>query len=221
MLCETKSAKVGSHLFTRILTTDGKDSRFDPVRGNPPFLFSLFMAQAAWVTLCTLPVSALNALPPATFKALSPLSASLSAAGLGIFAFGLVFEVIADRQKTQWLQEKKEKKHEEDFLTRGLWGKSRHPNYFGEITLWAGLATTGAAILASAPGLAALGWSSTWINQLLMASLCAASPAASALILIKGTGVPPSETKYDKLYGHRKDYRQWRDNTPMIIPKLT
>jgi steroid 5-alpha reductase family enzyme len=211
---------VGSHLFTRILTTDGKDSRFDKVRDSAPFLFSLFMAQAAWVSFCTLPVSALNAIPPSAFAAMSPLASSLSVAGLGIFAFGLIFEVVADRQKTQWSQEKKEKKHDEDFLTRGLWGKSRHPNYFGEITLWAGLATTSAAVLASTAGLGAVGLSGSLLSRAVVAGLCAASPGASALILIKGTGVPPSETKYDKLYGDRKDYRKWRDNTPMIIPKL-
>jgi steroid 5-alpha reductase family enzyme len=211
---------VGSHLFTRILTTDGKDSRFDKVRESAPFLFSLFMAQAAWVSFCTLPVSALNVLPSGAFAAMSPVATTLSAAGLGIFAFGLLFEVIADRQKTQWSQEKKEKKHDEDFLTRGLWGKSRHPNYFGEITLWAGLATTSAAVLSSTAGLGAIGWSSTLLSRAVIIAICAASPAASALILIKGTGVPPSETKYDKLYGDRKEYKDWKDNTPMIIPKL-
>jgi len=211
---------VGSHLFSRILTTDGKDSRFDKVRGSPPFLFSLFMAQAAWVSLCTLPVSALNALPSSGFVAISPLISSLSAAGLGIFVFGLVFEVIADGQKTQWSQEKKEKKHDEDFLTRGLWSKSRHPNYFGEITLWAGLATTSAAVLASTPGLTAIGWSRSLLSRAVTVAMCAASPVASALILIKGTGVPPSETKYDKLYGDRKEYKDWKENTPMIVPRF-
>lgn len=211
---------MGSHLFTRILTTDGKDSRFDKVRGNPPFLFSLFMAQAAWVSFCTIPVSALNLLPPSTFTTLSTLSSGLSIAGLGIYAFGLIFETIADRQKSQWVKEKKEKKHDEDFLTRGLWNKSRHPNYFGEITLWAGLATTGAAVLASSSGLAVLGWPITVMSRAIIISLCAASPGASALILIKGTGVPPSETKYDKLYGDRKEYKEWKENTPMIIPRF-
>jgi len=29
-----------------------------------------------------------------------------------------------------------------------------------------------------------------------------------------------SENKYDKRYGDRKDYQEWKKNTPMFIPKL-
>jgi steroid 5-alpha reductase family enzyme len=176
---------VGSHLFTRILKTDGKDSRFDKVRSNPPFLFALFMAQAAWVSLCLLPVTALNAVSLSAFPLLSPTATSLSVVGLSIYAFGLAFEVTADQQKNQWMKEKKEKKHSEEFLTRGLWGKSRHPNYFGEITLWAGIATTAAAVLTSSVGQAAIAWSSTPASRLAAIALVAVSPLASALILIK------------------------------------
>jgi steroid 5-alpha reductase family enzyme len=167
------------------MKTDGKDSRFDKVRDSPPFLFSLFMAQAAWVSLCLLPVAALNAVPLSAFSFLSPVATSISVAGLGIYAFGLAFEVMADQQKTQWMKEKKEKKHSEEFLTRGLWGKSRHPNYFGEITLWAGIATTTAGVLASSAGQTAIGWSGTPASRLAAVALVAASPLASALILIK------------------------------------
>src|ERR1700753_1826941 len=167
------------------MKTDGKDSRFAKIRDKPPFLFALFMAQAAWVSLCLLPVSALNALPLLTFTALSPVASSLSVAGLGIYAFGLAFEVVADQQKTQWMKEKQEKKHSEEFLTHGLWSKSRHPNYFGETPLWAAIAPTAAAVLASSAGQAAIGWSGTPPARLAAIALAAASPLASALILIK------------------------------------
>lgn len=29
-----------------------------------------------------------------------------------------------------------------------------------------------------------------------------------------------SESKYDKRYGDRKDYQQWKQNTPKFFPKL-
>jgi steroid 5-alpha reductase family enzyme len=143
------------------------------------------MIQAAWVSLCLLPVAALNAIPVTAFTSLPPAANALSIAGLGIYTFGLAFEVIADQQKTQWMKDKKEKKHSEEFLTRGLWGKSRHPNYFGEITLWSGMATTAAAVLASQAGQKAIGWSGTPTARLAAVALAAASPMASALILIK------------------------------------
>src|ERR1700753_1775437 len=103
------------------MKTDGKDSRFAKIRDKPPFLFALFMAQAAWVSLCLLPVAALNAVPLTAFSSMSTAASALSVAGLGIYVFGLTFEVIADQQKKQWAKEKKEKKHSEEFLTRGLW----------------------------------------------------------------------------------------------------
>ena len=46
---------------------------------------------------------------------------------LGLFASAFLFEIIADRQKSVWRNEKNEKRHEEKFITRGLWGFSRHP----------------------------------------------------------------------------------------------
>ena len=128
--------------------------------------------------------------------------------------------MIADRQKSQWVAEKKAKKHEEDFLTRGLWSKSRHPNYFGEITLWTGIAITAASILASKAGQNALGWSGSAGARLGAVALAGASPAFTAFLLTRVSGIPLSEGKYDKKYGDRKDYQEWKKNTPVLIPKL-
>ena len=38
--------------------------------------------------------------------------------------------------------------------------------------------------------------------------------------LLKVSGVPLSENKYDKKYGDRKDYKAWKENTPMFFPKF-
>ena len=79
------------------------------------------------------------------------------------------------------MKEKKEKKHSEDFLTRGLWGKSRHPNYFGESTLWTGIATTAAGVMMSRAGLNGMGMGSR-IGALAMAAV---SPAFVTFLLLK------------------------------------
>ena len=177
------------------------------------------MAQATWVSLCLLPVTAVNALPPSTFNGI-PRYASTSILGLALFVFGFAFEVIADRQKSRWMEEKRAKKHSEEFLTRGLWSKSRHPNYFGEITLWTGLAVTAGGLIASTAGQRALGWSGNPTARVAALGLAAASPAFTTFLLTKVSGVPMSENKYDKRYGDRKDYQEWKENTPMLIPKL-
>lgn len=137
------AARLGTFLFSRITADDGRDSRFDNIRGSPPKFLGAFFAQATWVSLCLLPVLAINAIPSTTLAAL-PFFTITDIIGLLLYVGGLSFEAVADRQKSQWIKEKKEKKHSEDFLTRGLWSKSRHPNYFGESTLWTGIATTAA-----------------------------------------------------------------------------
>ena len=54
--------------------------------------------------------------------------------GVAIWAGGFMTEVLADRQKSQWRKDKTAKKHDEDWISSGLWSKSRHPNYFGPIS---------------------------------------------------------------------------------------
>lgn len=223
---------VGSYLFKRISSDEGKDSRFENIRGSPPKFYVAFFAQATWVSLCLLPVIATNALPRSAFTlshiqnvtssttptiAIRPYLTDIL--GLATFIFGLAFEVIADRQKDKWVQERKAKKHSEEFLTHGLWSKSRHPNYFGEVTLWTGIALAAGGLLVRGPAQIGLG-----INGLggraLVAVMCAASPAFVSFLLLKVSGVPLSENKYDKRYGDRKEYKEWKENTPMFIPKL-
>jgi len=211
---------VGSYLFARI-SADGSDSRFDGIRQSPPKFLGAFFAQATWVSLCLMPVLAINSLPAATFAAVPAAVGITDVIGLLLYVGGLSFEVTADRQKNAWVQEKKEKKHEEDFLTRGLWSKSRHPNYFGEATLWTGIATTAAGVLITnvgQVGMGLVGWGIT--GKMLALGMCGVSPAFVSFLLLKVSGVPMSETKYDKRYGDRADYKKWKETTPMFIPKF-
>ena len=215
---------MGSFLFKRITDDQGTDSRFDKIRSSPARFYLAFFAQATWVSLCTLPVVLVNSLPRSAFASTMPPTVPaqpyfVELLGLAVFVFGFTFEVLADRQKSRWTKERREKKHSEEFLTRGLWSKSRHPNYFGEITLWSGIAITASGLLLRQPAQAALGLSGA-TGKLLVAAMCAASPAFVTLLLLKVSGIPLSENKYDSRYGDRKDYQQWKSETPMLIPKF-
>ncbi|KAK4443597.1 hypothetical protein QBC34DRAFT_416848 [Podospora aff. communis PSN243] len=205
------AARLGSYLFQRVLQ-EGKDSRFDKIKTSPPRFLVAFMVQAMWVSLCLMPVMAVNAIPAAAFGTGLKLTDVL---GLGLYVGGLGFEVVADRQKSKWMKEKREKQHDEEFLTRGLWSKSRHPNYFGESTLWTGIATASAGVLLSRPVQGALA-----LSPLTAISLCAVSPAFVTFLLFKVSGIPLSEEKYDKKFGNRKDFQEWKKNTPKFFPKL-
>ncbi|KAF2239259.1 DUF1295-domain-containing protein [Viridothelium virens] len=211
--------RLGSFLFRRI-SSDGKDSRFDSIRDSAPKFAGAFFAQATWVSLCLLPVLALNSIPATAFAALPTAITITDIVGLALYVGGISFESVADSQKSAWAQEKKEKKHSEEFLTRGLWSKSRHPNYFGESTLWTGIATTSAGVLASSVGQSAIGLGGGVLGGLSAVTMAAVSPAFVTFLLFKVSGIPLSESKYDKRFGDRKDYQEWKKNTPMFFPKL-
>ena len=211
---------VGTYLFQRI-SADGSDSRFEKIRYSPPKFLVAFFAQATWVSLCLLPVLAINSIPATAFAALPASIAVTDILGLLLFTGGLSFEVVADRQKDRWVQEKKAKKHEEDFLTRGLWSHSRHPNYFGEITFWSGIAVLAGGVLTRNAGQVGMGLAGMGASgKIMAAAMAGVSPAFVTFLLLKVSGVPLSEDKYDKRYGDRKDYQEWKKNTPMLIPKL-
>jgi steroid 5-alpha reductase family enzyme len=78
-----------------------------------------------WVSLCIMPVLAINAAPSIALSSAALGSSVLltDVLGLGLWAGGFLTEVVADRQKSQWLKEKRNKQHDEDFLTKGLFGK--------------------------------------------------------------------------------------------------
>ncbi|KAK2075324.1 hypothetical protein P8C59_009458 [Phyllachora maydis] len=207
------ATRLGLYLFQRVLQ-DGSDSRFAAIKTSPPRFLAAFTAQAVWVSACLLPVVAVNAVPPAALAARGP-ARPVEALGLALFAAGLALEVAADRQRARWVRDRRNKLHDDAFLTRGLWSRSRHPNYFGESTLWTGIATAAAGVLLARPAQLALG-----LGPFGTLCLCYASPAFVTFLLLKVSGVPLSENKYDGLYGHRQDYQEWKRNTPMYIPKL-
>ncbi|KAL8965750.1 MAG: hypothetical protein Q9183_003703 [Haloplaca sp. 2 TL-2023] len=215
------ATRLGTYLFSRITSDNGTDSRFDDIRISPPKFLAAFFAQATWVTLCLMPVLALSSLPASVFASLPAAVTLTDLFGALLYIGGLSFEVTADRQKDKWVHEKKTKKHSEDFLTRGLWSKSRHPNYFGEVTLWTGVATLAGGVMVSNAGQVGMGLAAYGLaGKAAAMAMAGVSPAFVALLLFKVSGIPLSEGKYDKRYGDRKDYQEWKKNTPMFFPKF-
>lgn len=92
---------------------------------------------------------------------------------------------------------------------------SRHPNYFGEVTLWTGIATVAARALRAQHVRAAVG-----LHPLAVLALCYVSPAFVAFLLFRVSGVSLTEKKYDAKYGKREDYQAWKKNTPVFFPKI-
>lgn len=77
--------------------------------------------------------AALHATPPRPLGWLDGLAAAVT-------ALGIAYETIADEQLRAYVASRPPKG---SFLQHGLWKHSRHPNYFGEVTFWWGLALFG------------------------------------------------------------------------------
>ncbi len=186
------AGRLGTYLFRRILK-DGKDKRFDQIKTD--FLKSLmtWTLQALWVSF-----TLAAALAAITSSHKQPIGV-FAIIGLIIWPVGFGFEAIADCQKSIW---RKNPNNKGKFINVGLWSKSRHPNYFGEITLWVGMA------IIALPNL------QSWQYLTLI------SPIFVATLIIKVSGLPMLESYADKKWGNNKDYQEYKKNTPILIPKL-
>ena len=121
-------------------------------------------------------------------------------AGAAVWAFGFAIEVIADRQKRDF---RADPANAGSFIVSGLWSRSRHPNYLGEIILWAGIA------IISIPNLA--GWQ--WLTL--------TSPVFVYLLLTRVSGIPLLERDADQRWAGDEDYERYKKNTPLLFPRLS
>lgn len=185
--------RLGSFLFMRVMK-HGKDDRFDEIKPDFPRFLNTWTVQGLWVVL----TAALAWVAITSDKKVG--LDWFTVVGLIIWAMGITVEIVADLQKSAF---KADAKNEGRYISTGLWSKSRHPNYFGEITLWVGVAIIALPVLQ--------GWQ--WAALI--------SPIFVALLLTKGSGVPLLEAKADKKWGGEADYEDYKKNTPVLIPKLT
>ena len=186
------AVRLGSFLFRRVIAT-GSDGRFDTIKQDPARLFMTWTLQGLWVflTLC----AALAAITPLAVKDVGPVTW----VGLAVWIAGLAIEATADHQKNRF---RNDPANDGGFITSGIWAWSRHPNYFGEIVLWTGVAVTAAGNLAG----------SRWITFFV-------SPLFVAVLLTKVSGIPLLEQRADKRWGLDDDYEAYKSRTPVLLPR--
>ncbi len=185
--------RLGTFLFGRIKKA-GKDDRFDEIKPSFIRFLNVWTIQGLWVTFTA--AAALVAMTTATRKELD----GFAVVGLLVWVFGFIFEVIADTQKSRFSANPDNKGK---FIQTGLWSRSRHPNYFGEIVLWIGIAIIALPVLQ--------GWQ--WVTLI--------SPIFVTLLLTRVSGVPLLEKKADKKWGGQEDYESYKKRTPVLIPRLS
>ena len=183
------AGRLGSFLFWRI-KKDGQDSRFVVMKTKFTWFLMTWTLGGLWV-LVTM-AAGLAALTSNTTVELGILGYM----GIILWVFGFVVEVVADRQKTEF---RKDPANQGRFITSGIWSWSQHPNYFGEITLWFGLALLAFPVLS--------GWQ--------LATLV--SPIFVFLVLTRISGIPLLDRAAKKKWGSDAEYLAYVQATSKLM----
>jgi len=181
--------RLGSFLFKRVKQA-GEDRRFRSMKYSFPIFLMTWTLQAAWVL-----VTASCALAAITAQSDVAIDVFFGL-GLLVWIAGFAIEIVADRQKSAF---KENPNNAHQFISEGLWAWSRHPNYFGEIVLWLGVA------IIAFPAL--VGW------QL----LTLISPLFVVILLTYISGVRMLENRANKTWGDDPDYQAYKRNTPVLM----
>jgi len=183
--------RLGSFLFRRVRQR-GKDGRFDEIKASFPRFLIAWTVQGLWVFLTLFAVLIVMGQP-----APQPLGL-VALCGAVVWGVGFAIEVVADAQKAVFGAQSENRGR---FIQSGLWRWSRHPNYFGEILLWIGVAIIAAPVFS--------GWE--WLGLL--------SPLFVIVLLTRVSGVPILEERADEKWGDDPAYQRYREQTPVLIPR--
>ncbi len=185
------AVRLGSFLFRRV-RAEGFDRRFRDIK--PSFIRFLltWTLQGLWVSL-----SLAAALAAITSKIKIELGV-FTLVGFLVWLSGFAIEVIADQQKSKF---RAAPENTGKFINVGLWSWSRHPNYFGEIILWIGVAIIAMPVLR--------GWQ--WVTMI--------SPLFIILLLTRISGIPMLEARSDQKWGGQPEYEDYKARTSVLILK--
>jgi steroid 5-alpha reductase family enzyme len=185
------ATRLGTYLFLRIHQA-GKDARFDELKTSFPRFLNTWTLQGLWVTFTL--AAALTAITTTTRRELG----WFALVGLLVWILGFAMEVLADTQKNSFRANPENKGK---FIQTGVWAWSRHPNYFGEIVIWIGVAIIALPVLR--------GWQ--WVTLI--------SPVFVTLLLTRISGVPMLEKRADAKWGGQEDYEAYKKRTPVLVPR--
>ncbi|MDG2297601.1 MAG: DUF1295 domain-containing protein [Gammaproteobacteria bacterium] len=183
------AVRLGSFLFWRI-KKDGQDKRFIVMKTKFTWFLLTWTLGGLWVL-----VTMASGLAALTSNSTVELGI-LGYVGIALWLFGFAVEVIADNQKTQF---KKDPNNKDRFITSGLWSWSQHPNYFGEITLWLGLALFTYPVLS--------GWQLVTLI----------SPIFVYLLLTRLSGIPTLDRLAKEKWGSDSDYIAYVEATSKLM----
>lgn len=183
----------GIRLFTHILKRNfarEEDFRYAALRrkwGKWAVIrafFQVYMLQGIFMLLVASPIIILNSRQASEFTWITLI-------GIIIWVAGFYFESLGDYQLEQF---KKNPENKGKILNTGLWRFSRHPNYFGEATMWWAI------------GLASFGSGAGAVSFI--------GPAVITFMLLFVSGIPMLEKSFEK----RAGYQSYKAVTSVFIP---
>ncbi|PLX83286.1 MAG: steroid 5-alpha reductase [Desulfuromonas sp.] len=189
LLVTVWGARLAAHIFLR-KRGEGEDFRYRKWRQEwgDSFVWrsylQIFLLQGGVVLVVALPVLTV------IDRSGGPLG-PLDLLGVLVWILGFGFEAVGDWQLLRFKGDPVNRGH---VIQTGLWRYTRHPNYFGEATLWWGLF------------LIALGAPWGWAALL--------SPALIAFLLLKVSGIPMLEAKYEG----NPEFEAYRERTNAFFP---
>ncbi len=151
----------------------------------PRSFLQVFMLQGAFMLVIALPIILMQKMHNR-----GPLGIA-DYAGMLVFAVGLFFESVGDWQNYRF---KTQPENKGRVMKYGLWKYTRHPNYFGESLIWWGIALV--TLNAEYGYLAFI------------------SPVIITWLLLKVSGIPMLEKKYD----NNPEYQEYKKHTSAFIP---
>ena len=192
ILVSVWGARLAIHI-TRRNHGRGEDARYVAMRARDgerfwlTSLYRVFLVQAATMWVISLPLQASGSLGAA--RGLG----AIDAIGAAVWLVGFAFEALGDYQLDRF---KANPENQGGVMNQGLWRYTRHPNYFGDATLWWGL-----GIVALGAGVGAA-WG-------------LAGSAVDTLILTRVSGKPILEKDIEE---RRPGYRAYIERTSGFFP---
>lgn len=144
----------------------------------------VYLLQGIFLFIIVLPVLYINSSKYVQFQITDII-------GLAVWLIGFYFESTGDRQLKQFVSSPNNKGK---IMDQGLWRYTRHPNYFGEVTLWWGI----------------------WLLSVSIPNgfFTIVGPLAITVLILFVSGIPMLEKKYDG----RPDWEEYKNRTSVFFP---
>ena len=137
------------------------------------------------------------------------MGASTSKFGCVLAAIGLVYEAVADQQKSLFKMKLRAEGKPDELFTGGLYASSRHANYFGEITFWVG------SFIAGLPALVMPGMPLTTLLRIICSGL-----GLSGIVFIMLSATKRLEAKQAEKYRPSAAFDEYFLSSNALLPKL-